>query len=236
MQSEEDLLLGQRELSGASLELLLADRLKLGRRVRLLSVFECSLAVLAPQLERFRSLGVAVLLANNNALTDLRPMADAWGASLTRLYVASNALTTAEGLQRMPGLQRCDLSRNRLAELPEALPVALERLDVHGNELATVPSSLGSLGQLQRLGLHSNRPLRALPSLALLTRLTHVSCSFCSLSALPLLPPSLESLRCEGNRLTELNLSRLPQLRRLEVQLFSCLFVLLTLVRRATIG
>ncbi len=220
MQEEgsDELLLGQHELSGSSLELLLADRLRLGRRVRLLSVFECGLAALAPQLERFRGLAVAVLLANNNALTDLRPLAEAWGGTLTRLYVASNALTTAEGLQRLPLLQRADLSRNRLAELPEPLPAQLERLDVHGNELASLPSSLSLLSRLERLGLHGNRPLRQLPPLAALGRLTHLSCSFCGLARLEALPLSLESLRCEGNRLTALELAALPALRRLEAR------------------
>ncbi len=216
----DELLLGQRDLSAGTLELLLQDRLQSTRRVRLLSVFDCALSSLPARLERFRGLGVAVLLANNNALTDLAPVADTWTASLTRLYAASNAIASVEaaGLERLTALERLDLSRNRLSSLPELLPPNLQRLDVHSNQLVSLSRGVGLLARLERLGVFGNLQLKALPPLDAMSHLTHLNCSFCSLRSLEDLPASLESLRCEGNLLSSLDVSRCTALRRLELR------------------
>lgn len=206
---EEELLLGQRSLNAEQLS---AELCKLAR-VRLVSVFECSLSSLP---ENKQTQEVEVLIATSNLLSDVTLLVRGW-KRLKRLYLASNQLVLLpQDFHLLEHLQRLDVSRNRLTAVGR-LPAALERLDVHANEISELPELPESL---TRLACHSNRPLRSLGPLASLQHLTHLNVSFCPLLvSLPKLPASLESLRADACGLKgELNVLGLRALRRLEAK------------------
>ncbi|DBA02945.1 TPA: hypothetical protein N0F65_005972 [Lagenidium giganteum] len=100
-------------------------------------------------------------------------------------------------LDRVPALQRMDLSNNNLRALPDNTfeLTALTHLDVSGNVLTTLSPAIAQLQTLQDLDLRHNR-LEALPEQALLAL------------------PHLQRLRIDGNPLS-VDAIESPALRRI---------------------
>ncbi len=123
------------------------------------------------------------------------------------------------GLERLPRLERLDLSGNRIIELSGGLPERLKWLDLSGNPLLAFPDALLELSRLRTL-LLAKTTLTALPQSGWRgCRLSELDLSG---NALQDLPPdlaqarSLTALSVADNRLHTLpDLSRLTRLARL---------------------
>ncbi|KAA0188393.1 Leucine-rich repeat-containing protein 40, partial [Fasciolopsis buskii] len=84
---------------------------------------------------------------------------------LKEVYLSDNRITTVD-LQKLNGcpIATLDLARNKIAKLPDGIPVAfpeLVRLDVSANEISVLPTELGLMDRLQVLLVDCN-PLRSI--------------------------------------------------------------------------
>ncbi|WP_439402720.1 NEL-type E3 ubiquitin ligase domain-containing protein [Bradyrhizobium sp. DASA03068] len=104
-------------------------------------------------------------------------------------------------LPRLPGeIVVLDVPFNRLTNLPDELPASLQRLNVSGNQLSSLPALPSGL---RRLDVNSNR-LESLPAV-LPAALRFLSANLNRLVNLPeAFPASLQSLHINHNQLTSL--------------------------------
>lgn len=133
---------------------------------------------------------------------------------LAILHMAGNALASIAGASfaSISRLRELTLNGNALASLPADLGLftKLERLDVSNNRLRSLPNEIGYLCSLVELRCSGNPPLSQVPrTVRSLGHLELASFDFCGLSSLP-----AEITYC--SRLLELNLAnnRLRELPR----------------------
>ncbi|XP_066963781.1 LOW QUALITY PROTEIN: leucine-rich repeat-containing protein 40-like [Macrobrachium rosenbergii] len=136
---------------------------------------------------------------------------------LTRLYLASNQLTTiAPKINNLMSLQILDLSDNCLSSLPSTMGdlTCLQRLNLSHNKLEEVPASLFMLPDLRSLQLDHNK-LNGLPDdMGNLNVLEYLDVSNNDLTELPL---SIGYLQ----RLSKLNASE-NKIKELPVEIGDC--------------
>ena len=182
-----------------------------GNEIRMLSLFENEIEIFPNAVGGLASLSVLIL--NSNSLQNLGEMLP---RSLTRLYVASNLLTSiSAAIGSLVQLQRLDVSRNRLTSLPDLhLLTQLERLDCHGNELRQLPNLPSSL---ELLGCFSN-VLTVLPvNFDQLTSLNRLNCAFNVLQSLKPLPENLVYLNAEKNQIRMIDFTGLQCLEKVDL-------------------
>eukprot|EP00316_Scyphosphaera_apsteinii_P007819 CAMPEP_0119321880 /NCGR_PEP_ID=MMETSP1333-20130426/56690_1 /TAXON_ID=418940 /ORGANISM="Scyphosphaera apsteinii, Strain RCC1455" /LENGTH=889 /DNA_ID=CAMNT_0007328963 /DNA_START=23 /DNA_END=2692 /DNA_ORIENTATION=+ len=145
------------------------------------------------------------------------------GSNISKLQLAHNQLQllTSE-LLNCSRVIEMDLSENKLSELPSALDAlgALRRLDMHGNKLVSIPSSLYTLSSLLELNVSSNLIIELpTPPPSTICTLVDLFAARNLLSAIPTFVldalPRLHRLDVTANRLQELDLAPLQQLRAL---------------------
>ena len=134
-------------------------------------------------------------------------------SSLTHLICQSAPLTTLLALP--DSLQFLNLHNNQLLSLPN-LPNSLKIIYCSYGKLTTLPTLPDSLTQLAC----SSNSLSALPALP--SSLTFLNCSYNLLSSLPPLPNSVNYLDCAGNSIT--NIASLPN----QLKNFDCSYNLLS--------
>ncbi|WP_346292191.1 leucine-rich repeat domain-containing protein [Sphaerothrix gracilis] len=150
----------------------------------------------------------------------------------TELDLRSLKLTEGpELIGHLMNLQKLNLggdfwksSRNRLAELPEAIAslTQLQSLDLSGNQLTELPEAIASLTQLQTLDLSANQLTELPETIASLTQLQTLNLSRNQLTELPEAIASLtqlQTLDLSANQLTELpeTIASLTQLQTLDL-------------------
>jgi internalin A len=119
---------------------------------------------------------------------------------------------------RETGAKKLDLSSLGLEKVPEEIGELeeLEKVDLGGNRLSTIPPAVCRLRNLKTLSLYGN-PIRKLPGeLARLERLEYLGLSNCDLDMLPEAVPELAGLRrldIDRNQIMTLP----PELRRLSM-------------------
>lgn len=135
-------------------------------------------------------------------------------ANLSTLILAGNSLfQLPDSIATLP-LKSLDASRNRLAKLPEIMPVTVESIDLSQNDLESI-APLRACEQLVSIAVDANPRLAELVlDFEVLKRLVHLSASACNIVNLP---PDLGAL----NKLENLVLSDNP-LVELPASLANC--------------
>lgn len=183
--------------------------------------------------------GVQNLLCERNALTQL-PSAMGQLASLQKLVLTGNKLQDlGPGLPQLGKLKILQLDGNSLGpKLPDAffggaLNTSLEELDLSGNALQELPSSLANLKQLTRLVVSKNS-LREFPAgLASAAKLQYLDAAENSISVVQpslLEETNLSELWLKGNPIDRLVLQETPgfaafmerRKKRLDAKIDSC--------------
>lgn len=156
-----------------------------------------------PQLGAFLSLQRLEL--SYNQIKSLTPLSYLEQSPLQSLYVASNKITEADGIQRLTHLTQLDLGCNRLRTCsPVANLINLKELWLGRNRL-TVIEHLSRLNNLQQLSLQSNR-LESVDGLGGCTALEELYLSHNGITVCQGLEPlvRLKVLDLSSNRITEL--------------------------------
>ena len=114
-----------------------------------------------------RNTVLVALLASFNQLGAAPPQLARYGASLKKLHLGCNGISTASVAAVLPSLTRLTelcLEGNQLHELPASIGElrSLRELWLHGNQLAALPAELGKCASLTVLQAHHNL-LRDLP-------------------------------------------------------------------------
>ena len=167
------------------------------------------------------------LLLHANGLFEL-PETLSRLSSLTLLSLANNNLEHPDGgfpngwTSGLHGVASLDLSRNRLAELPEEVCAMqqLRRLILDANSLVSLPElQPGQLPALEVLSASSNRLSVLPPSVTVLTRLQTLNVADNLLKTLPAVSgmAQLAQLNARGNRLRGLHAPLSPALRHLDL-------------------
>ena len=167
------------------------------------------------------------LLLHANGLFEL-PETLSRLSSLTLLSLANNNLEHPAGgfpngwTSGLHGVASLDLSRNRLAELPEEVCALqqLRRLILDANSLVSLPEfQPGQLPALEVLSASNNRLSVLPPSVTVLTRLQTLNVADNLLKTLPALSgmAQLAQLNARGNRLRGLHAPLSPALRHLDL-------------------
>jgi len=132
----------------------------LGPALRSLTLNGCGLAELPEWLAEAKNL--TLLHASDNPFQRTPPTAL---PALESLFLTRCGLRQVpELVVRSPRLRYLRLDGNHLSELPEGLArVALELVDLAGNNLTTLPSAMADMPRLRRLDL-SHNPIRQWPS------------------------------------------------------------------------
>uniref|UniRef100_A0A8C3TTG7 Leucine-rich repeat-containing protein 40 n=1 Tax=Catharus ustulatus TaxID=91951 RepID=A0A8C3TTG7_CATUS len=152
--------------------------------------------------------------------------ADRWWeqTDLTKLILASNKLQSlSEDVQLLPALTVLDVHDNQLTSLPSALGQLenLQKLDVSHNQLRSLPEELLQLPRLRSLLLQHNQLSQLPEGLGQLLSLEELDVSNNQLTAIPssfALLVNVVRLSLAGNQLRELpaDLSAMRSLRQLD--------------------
>eukprot|EP00440_Ansanella_granifera_P067094 gb/GFBE01072762.1/.p1 GENE.gb/GFBE01072762.1/~~gb/GFBE01072762.1/.p1 ORF type:complete len:291 (+),score=67.68 gb/GFBE01072762.1/:1-873(+) len=211
------------------------------KKTGVLALRECGLKSL-PAAATSDASGLRTVDLTSNLLKGLPDNINGW-SNLQTLLCADNALTELpSGVGQLVSLQKLVLSTNKLSTLPReinllgkvkvlqldvnclgpqlpadifggALPVSLEELDLAGNGLEVLPSSVAGLEKLVRLVLARNK-LKELPQeLGGLSKLQYLDASGNALTAIPesiVACPSLSELWLKGNPMDRLQLQNMP--------------------------
>lgn len=189
----------------------------------------CALEEVPSELSTFPNLKIVYL--RENSITNFTGLADVRGVEeldlsrnrlvtapkelaslglLRRLYLTECGLKAFPPVSGLSSLEYLNLDRNAIGKVPDDLPASLRWLRLNGNQITTLPESIGSLARLQRLYLEDNR-LSTLPaSLEKLSLLEDMDLSGNNLSSLPeavVRLPKLRNLDLRGN----VGLRKLPE-------------------------
>ena len=112
-----------------------------------------------------------------------------------------------EELARLTNLQHLNLHKNQLTSIPAELAQLshLQHLDLHTNQLTSIPAELAQLSHLQHLDLYENQLTHVPPELGQLINLQNLDLSA---NQLTLIPPelgqltNLQNLQLHKNQLT----------------------------------
>ena len=140
------------------------------------------------------------------------------------LFLQGNLLTNSPTLESilsgLPKLTKLELHNNRLTSFPDRLPASLDYLSLKANSIKFIGKDvLSSLSNLEMLYLDSNNLTNtglALGTFSDAISLKELTLSRNQLTALPEnLPASLETLRIDRNRISDIPYSALQSLRNL---------------------
>ncbi|XP_016355561.1 PH domain leucine-rich repeat-containing protein phosphatase 1-like [Sinocyclocheilus anshuiensis] len=167
-----------------------------------------------------------VLDVSHNHITELPP----WllcSASLRKILAGHNQLKRLPERVERPAVEVLDLQHNQLTELPCNLFLKseskmakleeLEELDLSGNRLKAVPTTIMNCRRMHTLAAHSNC-IEVFPEVLQLTEMKCVDLSCNELSEITLpdsLPPKLQELDLTGNLRLNLDHKTLEQLNNI---------------------
>eukprot|EP00931_Biecheleriopsis_adriatica_P091870 TRINITY_DN65733_c0_g1_i1.p1 TRINITY_DN65733_c0_g1~~TRINITY_DN65733_c0_g1_i1.p1 ORF type:complete len:289 (-),score=80.99 TRINITY_DN65733_c0_g1_i1:113-979(-) len=212
------------------------------KKTRVLALRECGLKTLPSDATSDEASAFRTVDLTSNLLKALPESIGCW-TSLQTLQCGDNALTELPpAVGQLASLQKLVLSTNKLSALPKeismlgkvkvlqldanclgpqlpsdifgsALPASLEELDLSGNGLEDVPSSVAGLDKLVRLVLSRNK-IAALPQeLGGLAKLQYLDAADNMLTAIPeaiIACPNLNELWLKGNPVNRLALQETP--------------------------
>ncbi|CAJ1333141.1 unnamed protein product, partial [Effrenium voratum] len=220
---------------------LLAKKVSQAKTTRVLALRECGLKSL-PEAALTEAAGLRTVDLSANQLKALPANIGQW-TSLQNFLCGENAISELPAsLGQLVALQKLVMSSNKLSALPKEisslskvkvlmldcnnlgpklpadvfagpLSESLEELDLTGNGLEELPSSVARLSKLVRLVVCRNKLSSLPPELAQLSKLQHLDAAENSLTAIPepiIACPSLNELWLKGNPVDRLQLQATP--------------------------
>ncbi|KAG9394535.1 Leucine rich repeat [Carpediemonas membranifera] len=140
---------------------------------------------------------------SGNLITSL-PATSTW-ADLTELILKDNSITTLPVYSASTKLDILDVSNNKLTALDDGWftdVTSITELELGGNALTRVPTSITNLVDAYKLGLSSNS-LTTIPPLAAMAALEFLDVSHNALTSLPALPDSVIVVEARENKITD---------------------------------